>query len=206
MRSFFDSDILKKLVENELDSSLDKLTPEQKIEACAQQIIKALGLNKDSEELLETPFRIAKMYYKELFSSINKEPDVKLTSFKSNYEHYITMTGIPYYSVCSHHFMPFFGTVDIAYFPKNEDSKVLGLSKFPRLVKFFSRKPQVQEDFTQELAKYIYEQLKPEGVLIRVTGYHTCVASRGAEVEAKVTTEAMLGNIDKNEVLHLWKA
>ncbi len=182
----------------------DKL-PEQVIETCMEQVIKALNLDIESDSLRETPFRIAKMFHKELFSSIDRAPNVSLTSFKSDYSHYVSLTGIPYYSMCSHHFMPFFGEVNIAYFPATEDSKVLGISKFPRLVKFFSRKPQVQEDFTKEIADYIFKTIKPKGVMVKVTGYHTCVAARGAEVDAKVTTQAMLGNIDKSEVMELWK-
>lgn len=206
MRSFYKDNLQRHETLNKVYENFEGLTKEQIIETSVACILTALGVDLAGDSYAETPYRVAKMYTKELFSSIGKKPEIDITTFSNkSYKHYVSMKGIPYYSTCSHHLMPFFGKVDIAYFPSQENSRIIGLSKLPRIIKFLSRKPQVQEEFTNEIAEFIFKELKPTGILVRVTGLHTCVSARGAEVESEVTTEAMLGTIDKNEVLHLWQ-
>ena len=205
MKSYFDNINTRDRIVGSLSSVVDGFTEQEKIECLVAVMIESLGLDMDSEELEDTPYRISKMYSKELFSSLKEKPDFELTSFKSEYNHYISMENIRYFSTCSHHFMPFFGEVNIAYFPSEKDSKILGLSKFPRIVKWLSKKPQTQEEFTKNIADFIMKELKPKGIFIRVTGKHTCVSARGIEEkDSNVTTQVMLGEIDKNEVLQMW--
>lgn len=138
------------------------------------------------EGLKETPRRVAKMYEQLL---IVKEP--KITIFDANdYDQMIIDRGISYYTLCEHHLLPFFGKVAIGYIP---DKKIIGLSKLARIVDYFSKRLNTQEYFTQNIANYLQDKLKPLGVGVIVTGRHLCKEMRGIKSRGKMITSAMLG-------------
>jgi len=163
------------------------------------QIFKKIGVDVNDKHLTETPRRIGKMYINELFTSVNKEPP-EITEFEeTKYNQMIIVRDIHYYSMCSHHFLPFFGTVTIGYIP---NGKIAGLSKFARVSDFFSKKPQVQERLTEEICDYVFSKLKPVGCGVVVTGRHMCMEMRGIKKKAQMVTTALRGNFLENDVKH----
>lgn len=161
----------------------------------------AMGLDIQEPNAIDTPRRVVK-YFEEYTKGLG-DMDFQLKEFPNThkYDQYVVMRNIQYYSICSHHHVPFFGKVAIVYFPRN---KILGLSKFPRIVKHFSRKPQLQENLTKEISDFIQEKLEPKGIYVHITGRHLCVESRGIEaIEAETVTSEILGNIDKVEAMRL---
>lgn len=144
----------------------------------------------------DTPKRVAKMWCKELFKNRNNKNIEKLneqmTLFPNEYfNSVIVIKDIPFHSTCEHHFLPFSGTVSVAYIPYRN---VIGLSKIPRVVKFFSQKPQLQEQFTNEVGSYLKSLLDPIGIYVEVKAKHQCVSCRGAESDC--TTKTIWCNCD----------
>lgn len=136
--------------------------------------IKITDSNKD------TPFRVAKMLMNERFKNLN-EPletlDKQMKLFKKTDKATVPVeVKVPFNSTCEHHWMPFFGEVTITYVPSD---CILGLSKFPRVVEFFSLKPQLQETLTVEIGEYLYKLLQPQSLKVEVEAEHTCVSMRG---------------------------
>lgn len=144
------------------------------------------GMLERDEHAKNTPKRVATMY-QEFFNV--KYPEI--TTFTAESSEMVLLKGIPFYSICAHHWLPFFGDVHIAYIP---DEKIIGLSKVPRLVDFFSRSPQVQETLTSALADHLLSlrQLKPQGVAVVVEGRHFCLEMRGAQKPGVITTTSAL--------------
>lgn len=139
-------------------------------------IIDLIGEDTKREGLLDTPKRVAKMY-EEVFAGVGVNPETALTTtFKEEYEGIIVVKDITYYTFCEHHLIPFFGKAHIGYFP---NGRVIGLSKFARLVELVSKRPQVQERMTQQIADAIMNVLNPEGVIVSVEGQHLCMCARG---------------------------
>ena len=137
----------------------------QKIETAVELILEAIGENPNREGLKATPRRIASMY-EEIFSGLNrKAADVLNVFFEAESDAPVSVCGIPFYSMCEHHFLPFFGTVSVIYAPQNR--KITGLSKIARLVDILARRPQIQEN------------LNPKGVLTVVRAEHLCISMRG---------------------------
>ena len=137
-----------------------------------------------SEGISETPQRVER-FYREFFNY----PEPKITVFSANgYDEMIVDKGIPYYTFCEHHILPFFGTVKIGYIP---DKKIIGLSKLARIVKYFSRRLNTQEYFTKNIADYLQEKLAPKGVGVIVTGRHLCKEMRGIESRGEMITSAL---------------
>lgn len=136
----------------------------------------------------DTPVRVAKMYCNELFKSRNNEGkeelDSKMTVFPAESNDPVTVE-VPFYSMCEHHWLPFFGTVSVTYVP---DKTIIGLSKIPRVVEFFSKKPQLQERFTTEIGEYLVSVIDPKYLSVRVVAEHTCVSMRGAKSPCSTTT------------------
>lgn len=161
----------------------------RKIENHIGAIADLLGI-APTESNRDTPHRVAKMYCTELFSNLNapiKELDYKMKLFDApEGAGRVEINDIPFHSVCEHHWLPFFGTCNISYVP---DKKVLGLSKFPRVVDFYSRKPQLQERLTQEIGDYLCAILHPKELEITMTAKHTCVMCRGIESNCETHTE-----------------
>lgn len=149
----------------------------EKIMEGVKLILEGIGEDPTREGLQETPERIARMY-EELFSGIGKSPAEHLEKrFQVENDQMVMEKDIPFYSICEHHFLPFFGRVHIAYVPKGQ---VLGLSKLPRTVEIFAKRPQLQERMTEEIAAAIMEQVQPQGVMVMIEAdEHMCMTMRG---------------------------
>ena len=164
-----------------------------KIEAAVRMILEAVGEDPGREGLRETPQRVARMYA-EIFSGLTASPEdhLKLFSEPSQSDEMVIVRDIPLYSVCEHHLLPFIGKAHIAYIPKN--GKIIGLSKFARIVDTFARRPQVQERLTSQVADFLYENLQPYGVAVLIEAEHLCMTMRGARAAgAKTRTSALRG-------------
>lgn len=163
----------------------------EKIKNHIEAISEILGFEKtDSNE--NTPLRVAKMYCNELFRNRNNNNIEDLNSQMTLFEyepigivHPITMKGIKFHSTCEHHWLPFMGIAEVSYVPTD---KIIGLSKIPRVVKFFSQKPQLQEKLTNEIGEYLFNLLQPEWLSVKLVATHTCVMCRGAESDCETET------------------
>ncbi|MEO6838150.1 MAG: GTP cyclohydrolase I FolE [Ginsengibacter sp.] len=143
-------------------------------------IMQALGLDLDDDSLKETPRRVAKMYVKEIFSGLNPANEPKATLFENKYQYnkMIVEKGITLFSYCEHHFVPIIGKVHAAYISKG---KVIGLSKINRLVQYYSKRPQVQERLTIDMAEGLKKAIGSDDVAIVIDAVHLCVSSRGVK-------------------------
>ena len=160
-----------------------------RVEGSIKEAMTAMGMDLNDPNLMGTPYRIAKMWTDEVFSSLFKpieELNTQMTLFPAPSNQEVVIKDIPFYSTCSHHFMPFFGKVEVSYAP---DHNVIGLSKIPRVIKWFSKKPQMQENFTREIGEYLYNLIEPFYLKVRVYDtVHTCVSARGVELPASTDT------------------
>lgn len=166
-----------------------------RIAAAVKEILSAVGEDPEREGLLETPERVANMYA-EIFSGLEDDPARHLKIFNEPEQHneLVIVRDIPLYSVCEHHLLPFVGTAHIAYIPKG--GKIIGLSKFARIVDSFARRPQVQERLTAQIADFIYENLNPYGVAVLIEAEHLCMTMRGARAAGSRTqTSALRGTM-----------
>ena len=169
-----------------------------KIEKAVRQILEAIGEDPRRKDLLETPRRVAQMY-EEIFSGIKQDPEKELEVILDQKHHEIVLLrGIPLYSVCEHHLLPFFGQANIAYIPKN--GRVTGLSKLARVVDILARRPQVQERLTTQIAEIVMGKLKPLGVMVDIEAEHLCMSMRGVRKPGTMTvTSAVRGIFKDNE-------
>jgi GTP cyclohydrolase I len=161
-------------------------------------ILKQVGEDPEREGLLKTPGRCARaMRY--LTSGYDMDPKQILRDaiFHENVEDMITLQNIEFYSMCEHHMLPFFGKAHIAYIPRG---KIVGLSKIPRVVEIYSRRLQVQERLTEQIAKAIEEVLRPQGVAVIMDALHMCMAMRGVHKQNCMTiTSSMRGVFREHE-------
>ena len=166
---------------------IDKKNRLENIENAVREILINIGEDINREGLIETPKRVAKMYEEILSTkSINDFDNYKLFEVDlDNSQEMILIKDIPFFSMCEHHMLPFFGKVHVAYIPR--ENKVIGLSKIPRLVKFVSRKLSVQEEITVNVAKKLIEILNPLGVAVVVEARHMCIEMRGVNKIGSVT-------------------
>lgn len=169
----------------------------EEIRKHVEAISEILGIKK-TESNENTPLRVAKMYCNELFLNRNNNNIEELNSRMKVFDNEgntspVTMSGIKFYSVCEHHWLPFFGECTVTYVPKK---KIIGLSKIPRVVKFFSQKPQLQERLTKEIGDYLFDLLDPEYLTVEMTAKHCCVMCRGAESECETHTVYTLPKFD----------
>ncbi|MBR3608046.1 MAG: GTP cyclohydrolase I FolE [Lachnospiraceae bacterium] len=163
-------------------------------------ILEGIGEDLGREGLLETPERIARMY-EEIFSGMADNPTQILSKrFQVENNQMIMEKDIPFYSMCEHHFLPFFGRVHIAYVPNGE---VLGLSKLARCVELFAKRPQLQERMTAEICEAIMAEVKPQGVMVMVEAdEHLCMTMRGIKKPGtKTVTTAVKGCFEKEYYL-----
>lgn len=179
------------------------------IEEAVRLILEAIGEDPNREGLLDTPKRVAKMY-EEVFSGINQDPGEYFeTIFQENHEELVLVKDIPFYSMCEHHLVPFYGKAHVAYIPRN--GRVTGLSKLARAVEAVSKRPQLQERITSTIADTIMEKLEPYGVMIVIEAEHMCMTMRGVKKPgSKTVTSAVRGIFTKDararsEVLSLIK-
>jgi GTP cyclohydrolase I len=174
----------------------------EKATKCYEKFMRILGIPEDANSK-DTARRVSKMMLEERCKSLYEEPP-KLTFFpRDGYDEYVVVKDIPYYSTCSHHHVTFYGKAHIAYHPKD---KVLGISKFARVVSFYAGKPQIQETMTNEIIDYLWKELAPNGIIVRIDGEHLCMCSRGARaIGSSTITQAIRGQMDKTEVDNLFK-
>jgi GTP cyclohydrolase I len=170
----------------------------KKIEKAMRNILEAIGEDPKRKDLLDTPKRVAEMY-EEIFSGVNQDPEKELEVVLDQKHHeIILLKGVPLYSVCEHHLLPFIGRANIAYIPKN--GRVTGLSKLARVVDILSRRPQVQERLTTQIAEIIMSKLKPLGVMVVLEAEHLCMSMRGVRKPGTLTvTSAVRGIFKENE-------
>lgn len=163
----------------------------EKIEGHIKEILKLIGEDVEREGLIETPARVTRMY-EEIFAGYDVEPrEVLGAVFDENHEELVIVKDIVYYSQCEHHMAPFFGKVHIGYLPSG---KIVGLSKLARLVEAVTRRLQVQERITSQLANVLEEELAPQGVFVVVEGEHLCMCARGVKKPgSKTITTAARG-------------
>ncbi|SFX54454.1 GTP cyclohydrolase I [Cytophaga hutchinsonii ATCC 33406] len=154
-----------------------------------KEIMLILGLDLTDDSLKGTPNRVAKMYVQEIFSGLNpaNKPSIRLFENKYKYSEMLVEKDITLYSYCEHHFVPIIGKAHVAYI---SNGKVIGLSKINRLVEHFSKRPQVQERLTVQIAEALKEALQTEDVAIVIDAAHLCVSSRGVKDTASTTITA----------------
>jgi len=169
-----------------------------KIEHHFRQIMETMGLDLTDDSLKGTPHRVAKMYITEIFSGLNpgNKPKVTLFENKYNYNQMLVEKDITFYSNCEHHFVPIIGRAHVAYIA---NGKVIGLSKLNRIVKYFAKRPQVQERLTVQIFKELCQVLQTEDVAVLLDAKHLCVASRGIEDTTSATVTAHYGGKFENE-------
>ena len=169
-----------------------------RIRAAVREILLAVGEDPDREGLQETPERVARMYA-ELFAGLRKNPrELLKKTFTQKYDEIVLEKDIDFESMCEHHLLPFIGKAHIAYLP---DGKIVGLSKLARVVEVLSRRPQVQERMTEELADLFMAHLEPRGVGVILEATHTCMTIRGIRKASSLcVTSAMRGAFKNNQV------
>lgn len=156
------------------------------------RILQHIGEDPTRDGLQDTPKRVVKAM-REMTAGYNMDPATILSkTFDVEHDQMVVLAGINYWSLCEHHLLPFHGKVTLGYIPK-PGSRVVGLSKLARLVHAYSKRLQVQERMTNELAQALEQHLDPRGVGVVVTGYHSCMAARGIQTDGEMVTSAMLG-------------
>lgn len=177
-------------------ATLAVASPEETFAPYVQELLLALGSAVGEDPLREglkrTPERVARMY-SEILAGYQTDLTALVNGaiFESDYQEMVLVRNLEFYSLCEHHMLPFYGRAHVAYVP---DGKIIGLSKIPRLVEMFSRRLQVQERMTQQIAETLQEILHPKGIAILVEGAHFCAMMRGVKKsEARMVTSAMLG-------------
>ena len=167
-----------------------------RIEKAVTEILLAIGEDVEREGLKGTPVRVARMYA-ELLAGMQEEPEKHLRSaFTENYDEIVLLRDIPFYSICEHHLMPFIGTAAVAYLPSGV---VLGVSKLARIVDCFTRRLQVQERLTNQIADFIMNSLKPRGVAVVLEASHSCMTIRGIKKPGSVMVTSALRGIFKSD-------
>lgn len=170
----------------------------EKIKRAVRDILEAIGEDPDREGLVDTPKRIAKMY-EEIFMGLKEDPKKHLEVFfqEEQHEELVLVKDIPFYSVCEHHLVPFYGKVHVGYLPKN--GKLTGLSKLARVVETVSKKPQLQERLSTEVADAIEQALAPHGVIVIVEAEHMCMTMRGVKKPGSKTITSVVRGVFKTD-------
>jgi len=170
----------------------------KKIEKAVREILEAIGEDPKRKDLLETPKRVAEMY-EEIFAGIQQDPEKELEVILDQKHHeIILLKGITLQSICEHHLIPFIGKANVAYIPKN--GRVTGLSKLVRVIDILSKRPQVQERLTTQVADIIMRKLKPLGCMVVIEAEHMCMSFRGVKKPGALTvTSAVRGIFKENE-------
>jgi len=153
-------------------------------------IMEQLNLDLEDPNYADTPRRVAKMYL-EMFHGLREGAEPKVTTFpnEEGYHHMVIEREIPFYSMCAHHFVPFYGHAHIAYIP---GATIVGLSKLPRILEFYAKRPQLQERLTEQVAEFLWEGLRPQGVMVVIEARHLCVEMRGVKKAGALTTTSAL--------------
>ena len=167
---------------------------QDKIKLAIASMIEAIGENPLREGIKDTPQRVAEMYA-ELFSGLDLDPKDELAvDFEEGYEEMVILKDIPFYSMCEHHLLPFYGVAHVGYIPR-PGGRVVGVSKLARAVEICARRPQLQERMTQQIADAIFEALQPDGVAVVIQAEHLCMVMRGIKKPGTtVITSSVRGN------------
>ena len=169
-----------------------------RIEKAVLEILKEIGEDPERQGLQRTPERISKMY-KELASGYSVSPQevVNGAIFEEKYDEMVIVRDVEFYSLCEHHLLPFFGKCHVAYIP---NGKIIGLSKIPRIVEVFARRLQVQERMTVQIADFLDDILRPDGIAVVAEAYHLCMAMRGVKkADASMVTSSMRGSFKEDQ-------
>ena len=166
---------------------------EAKIKTAVASIIEAIGEDPNREGLAGTPERVAEMYA-ELFRGMGEDPSEELKiGFEIGHREMVILRDIPFYSMCEHHLLPFYGVAHIGYIP-NEEGRITGISKLARVVEIIAKRPQLQERMTTEIADAIVDGIKPDGVAVVIQAEHLCMIMRGIKKPgSSVITSAIRG-------------
>jgi GTP cyclohydrolase I len=170
----------------------------EQIEYYFEKILQVLEVDLNNDNFKETPHRVAKMYVKEAFSGLNPVNFPSVTTFKNSYEYdqMLLSKDITLYSYCAHHFVPIIGKAHVAYFP---NERVIGLSKINRIVHHLSKRPQVQEKLTKDIATALGEVLDTTDVAVLIEAEHLCVSSRGINDTNNTTRTSHFGGKFKSD-------
>ncbi|HEX5255764.1 MAG TPA: GTP cyclohydrolase I FolE [Mycobacterium sp.] len=169
---------------------------QERVEAAVRELLHAIGEDPDRNGLRETPARVARAY-REMFAGLYTDPDSVLnTMFDEDHDELVLVKEIPLYSTCEHHLVAFHGVAHVGYIPGN-DGRVTGLSKIARLVDLYSKRPQVQERLTSQIADALVKKLNPRGVMVVVEAEHLCMAMRGVRKPGAVTTTSAVRGLFK---------
>jgi GTP cyclohydrolase I len=163
-----------------------------RVEAAVREILVEIGEDPDRPGLVGTPERVHRMYT-ELTAGYHVDPERLINDaiYEVDYSEMVVVKDIPFYSLCEHHLLPFFGSAAVAYIPRG---RVLGLSKIPRIVEMYARRLQVQERLTQQIAEFLQDRLQPQGVGVVIEATHLCAVMRGVRKPGTImTTSAVLG-------------
>ena len=176
------------------------MVKEQQVEAAVRSMLDAIGDDPEREGLRDTPQRVARMYT-ELFSGIGIDPGSAIDTLFSEEDHHgevVLLRDVPFYSICEHHFLPFFGRAHMGYIP---DGKIAGASKLARALEVIAKQPQLQERMTGQLADAINDVLKPDGVAVVLEAEHLCMSMRGVRKPgSSILTSATRGTFDRRGV------
>jgi len=170
---------------------------EAKIKLAVTSIIKSIGENPHREGLKDTPRRVAEMYT-ELFAGLDMNPKEELAvGFEEGHREMVILRDIPFYSMCEHHLLPFYGVVHVGYLP-NASGRVVGASKLARVVEIFAKRPQIQERMTTQIADAIVDGLQPDGVGVIVQAEHLCMIMRGIKKPGSAIVTSALRGVIRN--------
>ena len=170
----------------------------QQIEKYFKKIMITLGLDLNDDSLKDTPYRVAKMYVKEMFKGlkVSEKPKVSLFENKYQYGRMLVEKNISFHSCCEHHFLPIYGTAHIAYI---SSGKIIGLSKLHRILNYYAKRPQVQERMTVQIFNELKKVLNTEDVAVYIDAFHLCVSSRGIKDVTSSTVTLESGGVFKEE-------
>jgi len=178
---------------------LDTPVDLDRIEKAVREILEAIGEDVDRDGLQDTPVRVARMYA-EIASGLHEDPRSHLTvTFEAGHDEMVMVRDIPLHSICEHHLVPFVGKAHVAYIPGME-GRITGLSKIARLVDGFSRRPQVQEKLTAQIADAMEETLKPRGVMVVVEAEHLCMSMRGVQKSGSTTVTSAVRGLFRDNI------
>jgi GTP cyclohydrolase I len=174
-------------------ASPDPARQAERIAGHVRGILTELGLDLEDSNLEGTDLRVARMY-QEIFSGLRAGTAPTVTTFpnEEGYSHMVAETRIPFYSVCAHHLVPFYGHAHIAYIPKD---RIVGLSKFARIVEYYARRPQLQERLTEQVVTFLEREVQPQGSMVVIEARHLCVEMRGVKKPGAMTVTSALRGI-----------
>lgn len=172
---------------------------EKRVAAHVRGLLEELGLDLSDPNLKDTDVRVARMYA-EMFHGLREGALPEVTTFPNDegYRGMVMEKDIPFYSMCAHHLVPFYGHAHIAYIPND---RILGLSKFSRILEFYAKRPQLQERLTEQVVTFLEQELAPQGAMVVIEARHLCVEMRGVKKPGAVTvTSSIRGSFYKKEV------